>query len=202
MAAPDGQDQRHPEDDDREPHTMGKGWPDLNPNKTPMRSRGEITNDVFAAVSQVTGKTHAQLEAMAVDVFVTMLHQSIGQRRPIWTYCNVTPDEFVIECDVKPDRKPTNVDAMLPLPPSYDAGRTPTVAAMMDGPFRPQGDDAGGGVLEVGTDGRTNVVINLPRDMTGHLKFTPSQAKNLAECLARQAKNASREQPREPEGRA
>lgn len=46
------------------------------------------------------------------------------------------------------------------------------------------------GFLEVGVDLRNEVVINLPRDMTGHLTFSPDQARNLAELLIRKAAEA------------
>lgn len=43
------------------------------------------------------------------------------------------------------------------------------------------------GELEVGTDGRGSVVVNLPRDMTGHIAFSPDQASRFAELLNRHA---------------
>lgn len=44
------------------------------------------------------------------------------------------------------------------------------------------------GYLEIGQsiDGE-DVLINLPQDMTGHIKLSPSQAKHLAGCLLKQA---------------
>ena len=47
--------------------------------------------------------------------------------------------------------------------------------------------DNGPGVLMVGTNERDEVVINLPRDMTGHMVFSPAQARGLAETLLRKA---------------
>src|SRR5579863_6570367 len=35
------------------------------------------------------------------------------------------------------------------------------------------------GDLEIDTNGRGEVVMNLPRDMTGHLVFSPEQARQL-----------------------
>lgn len=48
----------------------------------------------------------------------------------------------------------------------------------------------GPGLLEVGIDPGGNVLLNLPRDMTGHLAFTPEQADGLAETLRKQAAKA------------
>lgn len=48
----------------------------------------------------------------------------------------------------------------------------------------------GPGVLEIGIDPSGQVLINLPRDMTGHLAFTPEQADGLAETLRKQAAKA------------
>lgn len=50
----------------------------------------------------------------------------------------------------------------------------------------PQQDD-GPGTLEVGANERHEVVVNLPRDMTGHIVFNPDQARHLAVILVRQA---------------
>lgn len=52
--------------------------------------------------------------------------------------------------------------------------------------------DNGSGFLEVGTNEAHDVVINLPRDMTGHINFTPAQARQLAETLTRKASDADR----------
>lgn len=43
------------------------------------------------------------------------------------------------------------------------------------------------GSLLVGPNDHGEVVINLPRDMTGHIVFSPDQARHLAEILLYQA---------------
>jgi hypothetical protein len=53
------------------------------------------------------------------------------------------------------------------------------------------------GTLEVGSNGRGEVVINHPELMTdahgaGHIVFSPAQARNLARILNKQAKLAER----------
>lgn len=48
----------------------------------------------------------------------------------------------------------------------------------------------GAGFLEVGTNDKHEVVINLPRDMTGHIVFSTEQAEGLAASLTRQAREA------------
>ena len=50
--------------------------------------------------------------------------------------------------------------------------------------------DNGAGVFEVGTNDAHEVVINLPRDMTGHIVFSPQQARALADTLTRKAVDA------------
>lgn len=50
--------------------------------------------------------------------------------------------------------------------------------------------DNGHGVLEVGTNEMHEVVINLPRDMTGHIVFSPQQARALADTLLRKVHDA------------
>jgi hypothetical protein len=52
----------------------------------------------------------------------------------------------------------------------------------------------GSGFLEVGTNEAHEVVINLPRDMTGHVVFSVQQARDLADSLLRQAETAEGEQ--------
>lgn len=54
--------------------------------------------------------------------------------------------------------------------------------------------DNGSGVLEVGTNHKHEVVINLPRDMTGHIVFSFQQARALASSLNSQAFVAEVEQ--------
>jgi hypothetical protein len=54
--------------------------------------------------------------------------------------------------------------------------------------------DNGPGFLEVGTNDKHEVVINLPRDMTGHIVFSVEQAEGLAATLTRQAREAQRAQ--------
>lgn len=54
--------------------------------------------------------------------------------------------------------------------------------------------DNGPGTLEVGTNDRHEVVINLPRDMTGHIVFSVEQAEGLAATLTRKAREAQRAQ--------
>lgn len=46
------------------------------------------------------------------------------------------------------------------------------------------------GHLEIGTNERREVVINLDRDRTGHIVFSPNQARGLAESLLRKAAEA------------
>lgn len=53
--------------------------------------------------------------------------------------------------------------------------------------------DNGSGTLEIGTNDKHEVVINLPRDMTGHIVFSPVQARVLADTLVRKAFDAERE---------
>jgi hypothetical protein len=50
--------------------------------------------------------------------------------------------------------------------------------------------DNGSGALEVGTNAMHEVVINLPRDMTGHIVFSIEQAEGLAATLTRKAREA------------
>jgi hypothetical protein len=55
------------------------------------------------------------------------------------------------------------------------------------------------GVLEVGTNGRGEVVINHPdlepdENGVGHIVFSPDQAENLARLLRRKAKEARAEE--------
>lgn len=52
--------------------------------------------------------------------------------------------------------------------------------------------DNGPGSLEVGTNDAHEVVVNLPRDMTGHIVFSPQQARSLADTLLRKAVDAER----------
>jgi hypothetical protein len=54
--------------------------------------------------------------------------------------------------------------------------------------------DNGTGVLEVGTNDKHEVVINLPRDMTGHIVFSVEQARALASSLNSKAFTAEVEQ--------
>jgi hypothetical protein len=54
--------------------------------------------------------------------------------------------------------------------------------------------DNGSGALEVGTNDKHEVVINLPRDMTGHIVFSVEQARALASALNSQAFAAEVEQ--------
>lgn len=60
-------------------------------------------------------------------------------------------------------------------------------------PFVPTQPNNGPGELHIGANERGEVVINLPRDMTGHICFTPHQARHLAVCLIRQAAAAAGE---------
>jgi hypothetical protein len=59
--------------------------------------------------------------------------------------------------------------------------------------------DNGPGALEIGTNERGEVVMNLPRDMTGHITFSPDEAEHLSTVMARQAaaarESAARQQP-------
>jgi hypothetical protein len=54
--------------------------------------------------------------------------------------------------------------------------------------------DNGHGTLYVGTNDKHEVVINLPRDMTGHIVFSVEQAKGLAATLTRKAREAQKAQ--------
>ena len=49
----------------------------------------------------------------------------------------------------------------------------------------------GPGLLEVGTTTQNEVVINLPRDMTGHIALSSAQAEHLAAVLIKQAAYAT-----------
>lgn len=64
------------------------------------------------------------------------------------------------------------------------------VRARADGDVPPRN---GPGELHVGANERGEVVVNLPRDMTGHICFTPAQARHLAVVLIRQAAAAANE---------
>lgn len=59
--------------------------------------------------------------------------------------------------------------------------------------------DNGPGVLEVGTNDKHEVVINLPHDMTGHIVFSVEQAEGLAAVLTRKAREAQRARREEAE---
>lgn len=48
------------------------------------------------------------------------------------------------------------------------------------------------GYLEVGVNVHNEVVINLPTDMTGHVCFSPNQARALATLLMKHADEAVR----------
>ena len=49
------------------------------------------------------------------------------------------------------------------------------------------------GFIEVGTNGNGMVVLNLDKDRTGHIIFSPEQAWSLAESLAKKSKEAEKE---------
>ena len=51
--------------------------------------------------------------------------------------------------------------------------------------FVPLGTNNGPGTLEVGTNDKGEVVINLPKDITGHIVFSVGQARELALVLYR-----------------
>lgn len=53
--------------------------------------------------------------------------------------------------------------------------------------------DNGSGFLEVGTNEADEVVINLPRDMTGHVVFSTQEARALAATLLKKAGEAERQ---------
>jgi hypothetical protein len=59
--------------------------------------------------------------------------------------------------------------------------------------------DNGSGTLEVGTNDKHEVVINLPRDMTGHIVFSVQQARELADTLHKKANAAAAAQVTEDE---
>lgn len=50
-----------------------------------------------------------------------------------------------------------------------------------------------GGYLMIGTDGHGEVVINLDHDRTGHIIFSPAQARELAAKLLSKATEAEQE---------
>lgn len=50
----------------------------------------------------------------------------------------------------------------------------------------------GSGYLEVGVNEQNEVVVNLPHDMTGHIVFSPAEARGLASSLTRKAEEADR----------
>ena len=50
--------------------------------------------------------------------------------------------------------------------------------------------DEPGGFLQVGTDGRGQVVISLDRDRTGHIVFSQDEARALASLLFKKAAEA------------
>ena len=50
-----------------------------------------------------------------------------------------------------------------------------------------------GGFLEVGTNGKGEIVVNLDQDRTGHIIFSPEQAKHLANLLFEKAQDAIKE---------
>jgi hypothetical protein len=54
-------------------------------------------------------------------------------------------------------------------------------------PGRIRGPNNGPGVLEVGLNEKKEVVINLPKDMTGHIVFSIAEARVLALVLLRTA---------------
>lgn len=60
------------------------------------------------------------------------------------------------------------------------------------------------GFLKIGTNGKGEVVINLDKDRTGHIIFSPAQASALAMVLRRKANEAVEEletkQPHEGAG--
>ena len=56
--------------------------------------------------------------------------------------------------------------------------------------FEPAGERNPGGMLQIGYTAEGEVLINLPRDMTGHIAFTPMQAEALAMILQKQARFA------------
>jgi hypothetical protein len=60
-------------------------------------------------------------------------------------------------------------------------------------PIPPADASGGPGHLLVGTDGAGQVVINLDHDRTGHIVFSPAQARSLAELMARKADEADAE---------
>ncbi len=53
--------------------------------------------------------------------------------------------------------------------------------------------DNGPGFLEVGINNRCDVVINLPRDMTGHIAFSPNEARALGNLMIKKAAEAEQE---------
>ena len=46
------------------------------------------------------------------------------------------------------------------------------------------------GFLHVGINENSEVVVNLPKDMTGHIVFSPNQARDFARVLLKQADSA------------
>lgn len=57
------------------------------------------------------------------------------------------------------------------------------------------------GTLEIGTNEQGEVVINLDKDRTGHIIFSPRQARALAAALFRQAEEAEKVRHNPPHDR-
>ena len=56
--------------------------------------------------------------------------------------------------------------------------------------FKPAGERNPGGMLQIGYTAEGEVLINLPRDMTGHIAFTPMQAEVFGGIMRKQARFA------------
>lgn len=54
------------------------------------------------------------------------------------------------------------------------------------------GQDNGPGVLEVGVNDQFEIVVNLPRGLTGHINFSAGQARGLAKVLEARAAESVR----------
>jgi hypothetical protein len=69
----------------------------------------------------------------------------------------------------------------------------PPTLAKPPPPPSPPPPDNGSGFLEVGINERHEIVINLPRDMTGHIVFSVAEALHLSSVLAIKALDALKE---------
>ncbi len=88
------------------------------------------------------------------------------------------------------DRRDADLEINVALSPCYCQGESPeaknAIAVIRQEKAQKHG------FLEVGTDDRGEVILNLDRDRTGHITFSPIQARALANSLFKQARIAER----------